>query len=198
MQVDRRFAIALVCSLALHIMLLSALRVGGGNAAAWGSPKKPFLVYLRTDAASPLKAPDAKPQQNAGAPVAPSSDGVFLPGIQAGDHYFLSSEVDTRAQPVRTPVLVYPEGAQQMRVRGHIRMRVYINESGKIDAVDIIESDPPGVFEKAALRAILATKYIPARRNGRAVKNQKLIEIKFDPYETISQPQQETTSPGNF
>ena len=196
---DRRFAIALVCSLALHIMLLSALRVGGGNAAPWGSPKKPFLVYLRTDAASPLKTPDAKPdRQGAGAPAASSSDRAFLPGIQTEDHYFLSSEVDTRAQPIRMPVLVYPEGAQQMRIRGHIRMRVYINESGKIDAVDIIESDPPGIFEKAALRAMLATKYIPARRNGRAVKNQKLIEIKFDPYETISQPQQETVSPGNF
>lgn len=178
---DKRFAIALACSLALHVFFLSALRVGG-SLEQRGDLKTPLLVYLPSDAATPTL-------RNADHPIAPSNNPALLPEIATEERrYLLSSEVDVRAMPVNMPVLIYPEKAQQMRIDGLVRMKVYIGANGRIDSVDIVETRPPGVFEEAALKALLATSFTPATKNGRNVKSQKLIEIKFDPYEAISQP----------
>lgn len=131
----------------------------------------------------------AASQRNADHPIAPSNNPALLPEIAVEEkRYLLSSEVDVRAMPVNMPVLVYPEKAQLMRIDGLVKLKIFIGASGRIDAVDIVETRPPGVFEEAALNALLATSFTPARKNGRDVKSQKLIEIKFDPYETISQP----------
>lgn len=131
----------------------------------------------------------AASQRNADYPIAPSNNPALLPKIAVEEkRYLLSSEVDVRAMPVNMPVLVYPEKAQQMRIDGLVKLKVFIGANGRIDAVDIVDTRPPGVFEEAALNALLATSFTPARKNGRDVKSQKLIEIKFDPYETISQP----------
>lgn len=167
-------------------MFLSALRVGD-SLEQRGGLKSPLLVYLRTDAATQDVA--APHQQDADHPIAPSRNLALLPEIAVEEkRYLLSSEVDVRAMPVNMPVLIYPEKAQQMRIDGLVMLKVYISASGRIDSVDIVETRPPGVFEEAALKALLATSFTPARKNGRDVKSQKLIEIKFDPYETISQP----------
>lgn len=172
---NKRLAVALACSLALHALLLAMLRPGGG-AAQQGGYGEPLRVYLRADAASPRPpVTDVGVRRDA-----PQPEGA------AEGRYLLPGEVDVRAQPVRMPVLVYPEKAQRMRIGGLVRLRVYIGKSGKIDAVDVVAADPPGVFEEAALQALLSTSFTPARKNGRAVDSQKLIEINFDPYEISS------------
>lgn len=131
----------------------------------------------------------AASQRSADHPTTPPNNPALLPEIAVEEkRYLLSSEVDVRAMPVNMPVLVYPEKAQQMRIDGLVKLKVFISASGRIDSVDIVETRPPGVFEEAALEALFATSFTPARKNGRDVKSQKLIEIKFDPYETISQP----------
>lgn len=188
MQGDKRFAVALACSLVLHALLIVSLQVGGGPVQLAGRNNTPLLVYLRPDATPPPKAHDADPGQQNTNLRAPSHEQALLPEITADERYLLSSEIDVRAQPVRMPVLIYPEHAQQMKIDGLVRLRVYIGKSGKIDAVDIVAANPPGVFEDAALKALLSTSFTPAQKNGRPVKSQKLIEIKFDPYDTLNQP----------
>lgn len=98
--------------------------------------------------------------------------------------YYFSSEVDVRAEPLQMQPLIYPGQAYQMRLYGKVKLRVYINEQGTVDSADVVEATPPGVFEVAALQALLSSNFSPAEKNGRKVKNQKLIEINFDPYET--------------
>lgn len=116
-----------------------------------------------------------------------SQPQAIVPSVpQELSPYYLSREVDIRAEPLKMQALVYPEQAFQLRQYGVVKLRVFINEDGGIDAVDVIESSPPGVFESAALNAMLSSKFVPAEKDGRKVKNQKLIEIKFDPYENIA------------
>lgn len=100
--------------------------------------------------------------------------------------YYLSSEVDVRAAPLKMQALIYPAEAFQLRLYGVVKLRVFINENGGIDAVNVIEANPPGVFDSAAVAAMVTSKFSPAEKNGHSVKNQKLIEIKFDPYENIA------------
>ena len=104
------------------------------------------------------------------------------------DIYYASGEVDKRAEPMNEVDLVYPLGAYQQRIRGTVRLDIFVNEQGGIDKVAVIDSKPPGVFEEAALQAVAALKFSPAIKNGVPVKNRKAIEVTFDPYEKISTP----------
>lgn len=97
------------------------------------------------------------------------------------DRYFSSSEVDRKAEALEVAPLIYPEEAYLRRLHGKLTLRLYINETGAIDSIDILASDPPGMFDQAALDAVLATRFRPALLLGRPVKNIKTIEIELDP-----------------
>ncbi len=98
--------------------------------------------------------------------------------------YFRSSEVDEPAVPVERGPLVFPENAYVWKLAGSVRARVFINEEGGVDSVQIMEARPHrGIFEEAALEALRQVRYRPAGIGGRPVKSQKVIEVKFDPYE---------------
>lgn len=180
---DRRLATALACSLALHALLVALLPIGVGSTQE-SHGKGRLSVYLQP--AAPLAASAAASRHDSPPPLPPAS--IDPAAGSAGKAYLLPGEIDERAYPIRLAALIYPEQAYQMRTRGIVKLRIYINESGKIDAVDVISANPPGVFEEAALQALLATPFMPAKKNGRTVKSQKLIEIKFDPYEAANQP----------
>lgn len=182
-----RFAFALLCSALLHVGLLE-LKIGKPD----GGAKPPVVLDVRfdkflapsvvevTELQTPLPAIHLKQK-----PVIPPAGAVPETLIEKSRYYF-SSEVDVRAEPLQMQALIYPEQAYQMRLYGKVKLRVYVNEEGNIDSVDVVEATPPGIFETAALKALLSGKFSPAEKDGRKVKNQKLIEINFDPYENIS------------
>jgi protein TonB len=100
----------------------------------------------------------------------------------APKRYFKSSEVDERATPVEMAALVYPEVAYMNRLRGTVRMRIFISGEGRVDRAEVVEATPKGHFEQAAIDAVQRTRFRPARKDGRPVPSQKLIEVEFDPY----------------
>lgn len=110
------------------------------------------------------------------------------PARPPSERYYRNSEVEVRARPVDPPPLVIPARAYIERIRGHVRLRVFINERGLIDAIEVTAAEPPGVFEEAAIRALAATRHSPAMRRGRPVKTVKEVDIAFDPYESAAHP----------
>jgi protein TonB len=98
--------------------------------------------------------------------------------------YYRSREVHVQAVPVSSAPLVYPELAYVSKLRGTVRARVFISEEGVVESVQVVEAKPRrGVFEAAALEALRQVRYQPAEIAGVRVKSQKLIEVKFNPYE---------------
>ena len=100
----------------------------------------------------------------------------------APKRYLKSSEVDERATPLEMAALVYPEVAYMNRLRGTVRMRIFISSDGRVERTEVVEATPRGHFEKAAVEAVERTRFRPARKDGRPVPSQKLIEVEFDPY----------------
>lgn len=98
-------------------------------------------------------------------------------------HYFVASELDKKAEPIEIPLLVYPDVALLQRIKGKVILRIYINHAGMIDDADILAAEPPNIFERAALDAVLPMRFRPALRSGRPVKSVKVIEVRFDPRE---------------
>ena len=95
--------------------------------------------------------------------------------------YYKSSELDERPVPVDLPALLYPESAYESRLRGIVRMRVFISQDGRVERAEVLEASS-GQFEHAATEAVQQTRFRPGRKDGRAVPSQKLIEVAFDPY----------------
>ena len=99
--------------------------------------------------------------------------------------YYRDAEVDRPAQPVSQVPLIYPENAYLSRLAGAVRARVYIDDKGSVVSIDVVDAKPiAGVFEDAAVQALSQLRYRPALVAGRPVMSQKLVEVKFDPYET--------------
>jgi len=116
------------------------------------------------------------------APAAPA------PVTSAPDPYLTSREVDAPAVAHGRVPLIYPENPFLWKLRGTVRLRVFINELGTVDRAQVVYARPPGEFEAAALEAVGRLAYDPAIKNGRPVKSQKLIEVTFDPHADLPPP----------
>jgi len=167
----RNLALALGLSAGMHGVVVTGIDLAplGGEAA-----RDRFALNVSIEAPKPkLAPPPAEPKlvQRAERPAAKSSN-PYLP----------AAEVDTPAVPRERPRLVYPEDAYIARLRGTVRLRVFISEQGRVDDAHVVFARPEGEFEEAALDAVKKLVYDPATRAGRPVKSQKLIEVTFDPY----------------
>ena len=160
-----RFGAPLAASLALHLVVLSVATGGVSDPVATRIPAS-LLVQLQTPAPPPPSA------QSVPAPLARASP----------QRYLRSSEVDERAVPLEMAPLLYPKTAYINRIRGMVRVRVYISAAGRVDKAEVVEAAPKGHFEEAAIDAVQRTTFTAARKAGRAVPSQKLVEVEFDPY----------------
>lgn len=72
---------------------------------------------------------------------------------------------DKRAKPVKKPPAVYPKDALSQGIEGRVRVRLLVSGAGKVLETNVIESEPPGVFDYSALKA--AKSYVfPPDENG--------------------------------
>lgn len=199
---DCRLACGLALSLLAHLLLIAGVR----PMTAVYAPPAPLQVEIRNTATEP-GAPLAVPAS----PDAVADAGPAFPAVEISkpqptrpepgavpelrpdprlplERYFTALEVDVRAEPLNDPPLVYPQRAYQARTRGTVTLRILVNERGGVDEVSVVESAPRGVFEEAALDAARSLQFSPAMRFGRTVKSQKIVEVAFDPYESIHIP----------
>ncbi|MGH8631422.1 MAG: energy transducer TonB [Burkholderiales bacterium] len=184
----RRLSAALGVSAALHVALLASL--GHGPAPDRGQPPKlgALTVTIERTVAN-LPSPNAlraslpadairnwqKPQVPEAAVRAP------LPPVA---YHFSSSEVDVPAEAINDVLLRYPPEAYRQQVAGEVKLRVYIDETGFVHKVQLLEAEPSGVFETAAVDAAQQLRYSAALKAGEPVKSIKTIRIVFDPSTT--------------
>jgi len=74
----------------------------------------------------------------------------------------------------------YPSTAAN--VGGHVALRFTIGANGHTQNPEIIQSDPPGLFDQAALAAVSRWLYYPRTLNGRAVSQpNNAVNLTFQP-----------------
>ena len=73
----------------------------------------------------------------------------------------------------------YPMRASEDNVEGFVTLRFHVNETGSVEDPEVIRSEPPGVFDKAALRAVMRWKFQPLIRNGKPVRVYGVNTIAF-------------------
>jgi len=106
----------------------------------------------------------------------------------AKEKYFSVREVDVPPRPLNEVDLVYPRRAYELRMRGKLLLQLSISDAGVVDEIAVLEANPPGVFEDAAVAAASALRFSPAEKYGQRVGTRLTIEVTFDPYEKINTP----------
>lgn len=114
------------------------------------------------------------------APSPPQSQGS-QPLVRKPARYFTREEVDQPAEPLFKPPLLYPERAYLSGLSGKVQARVFINDRGGVDAVEIIDVSPPHQpFADSAMEVISRTVYAPARIGPLRVNSQRTVEVVFN------------------
>ena len=117
-------------------------------------------------AASPLAAPKATPE----AAITSSVDLTF----------YSAREVDVHPLALNRIVPDYPADADRQRLSGKVRLQLKLEADGRVMDIEIVEADPPGVFNESAVKAFRDARFTPAQKGGRPVRALVLIEVVYD------------------
>jgi protein TonB len=90
-----------------------------------------------------------------------------------------SSDADiiplVRVQPT------YPHRAAEKRIEGWVQVEFTISSTGSVKNPRVLDAKPPGIFDRAALRAIKKWKYKPKIENGVAVERYHVkVQLTFE------------------
>ena len=78
--------------------------------------------------------------------------------------------------------LRYPPKARRYKYVGQVIVKYGIDQSGKVTDPYVVASEPPGVFERAALQHIKSYKYQPPLLNGSPTHiDEMAVKLVFDP-----------------
>ena len=91
-------------------------------------------------------------------------------------YYHPASELTERPLPLAAIQPSFPDGAPPT---GRLKIQLYIDEQGSVDAVDITEAEPAGEFEQATVQAFKEARFRPGYKNGTAVRSQLALEVRF-------------------
>lgn len=189
----RRFAFALAASLALHATAIFGVRAGRGDASGITGVHATTLnarLILPDDAsdrpqsvAATAEAPVGEPARasagsgsgNDGKPPRPAASGALPLDIARAGYYYLASRLQVAPTAKGDIVFEYPEDSQLRD--GIVQVRVLINAQGTVDDAIVEVADPPGVFDAAAVKALLRAKFSPGSLHGIAVASQLIVEV---------------------
>ncbi len=78
--------------------------------------------------------------------------------------------------------LRYPPKARRYKYIGQVIVKFGVDQSGKVTDPYVVASEPPGVFERAALQHIKSYKYQPPLLGGAPTHvDEVAIKLVFDP-----------------
>lgn len=74
----------------------------------------------------------------------------------------------------------YPREAARARINGWVQLEVLVNADGTVRSAKVVEAQPKGLFEAAAVAAVLRWKFKPKVVNGAPVAQRGLQRIEFN------------------
>lgn len=74
----------------------------------------------------------------------------------------------------------YPRQAIRLGIEGTAYVRFVIDEKGNVESAEVVEGRELGYgLDEEAIRVIKMTKWSPGKQRGRAVKQRKILPVKF-------------------
>jgi len=108
-------------------------------------------------------------------------DVSMIEGERVGvDFVYDASQVDQVPMPLVPINPVYPYQAQRFSIIGHVRVGYVVDETGRASGIEVIESEPEGIFDESVRRALLRSRFRPGMVKGRPVPTKVVQTIRFD------------------
>ena len=95
--------------------------------------------------------------------------------------YFPASELDKKPYPMRRVDLDFPPVKDGIEYYGKLRIDVYINSTGGVDRVEVVDAKVPARLRDIAVNAFSQTRWEPGRKWGMRVKSLDVVEVEFEP-----------------
>ena len=110
--------------------------------------------------------------------------GLLKQDFEVSDSLFVSAfklnEVDQPPRVLRALPPRYPFEAKQKGISGKVKLRFVVDSNGRAQEPQVVSAEPEGVFEEAALEAVIKYKFKPAMKGGEAVDCIVILPISFD------------------
>lgn len=182
-----RYAGAFVLAVIVTIFLLWSMQalITGGQNALTEAPRGNVLDFIRLKKEQDLVTKERKPEKPA-KPKAPPppmqapqmqqanpNEGVvsssFAADIQSDTG--LSGGLNLEAGdgdylPIVKVAPVYPRRAQARGIQGYVIVEFMVTKNGSVSNVEVVEAEPEGIFDQAAINAALKFKYKPRVVDG--------------------------------
>ena len=99
----------------------------------------------------------------------------------SGDKGYVGEEgTEIEVTRVSAPPPEYPRRAVRLGVEGTVRLEFDVDTDGSVLDPYVVESNPQGVFDRAAIKAVRKFLYEPPTYNGTSVKvNNVQIDLTF-------------------
>jgi protein TonB len=136
-------------------------------------PKTPPPPKMKIDTPPPDAPPTPFQMPKLNLPTT-ISGGPFLGSYVGGDMSGYSDLIPMmRIQPQ------YPRNAARDRIEGWVEFKITINPDGTVKSATPIKAQPRGVFESAAMQAILKWKFKPKVVDGKGVEATGIQKLEF-------------------
>ncbi len=145
------------------------------------TPPDPIAIELPSPTAPRFETP---PLDLGWAPSLPSLHGDFelvfsTDAWQTEVPVFSLAEVDTPPRPLVQPPPLYPPAARRNGLEGRVELEFVVTESGHVENVIVIDSQPGTIFVAAARTAVERWRFEPASRRGEAVDVRVQVPLEF-------------------
>ena len=107
----------------------------------------------------------------------PKADLPFPVDLQ----WYEARDLDSYPRAMTSLDPPYPAGADTLR--GEVTLLVSIDETGAVRDASIIDAEPAGHFETAALASIRQARFTAGERDGHAVRSRIVVKLRFEPRE---------------
>ena len=143
--------------------------------AASAAQATPSIPARRTDAASiapaaPASAAATLQSQRADATPAATTERTSPPAAPVATHAMpdkvASVAAITAPQPISKVAPDYPPQARSRKVEGFVELEFRVTANGSTEDIRVVRSEPEGLFDRNAVRALMRWKFKPAERNG--------------------------------
>lgn len=133
----------------------------------------PSPTVVLVQAAVQQPEPDPAPVSRPNPPPSPPQ-----PTSQAEASVQKANQVDHPPRESRqNPAPPYPARKLQQGVEGTVKLRLVIDESGRVEDVEVLSGDED--FRRAVMSVVWKWRFTPARHRGRPVKVWALKEVSF-------------------
>jgi protein TonB len=140
-------------------------------------PEPPTLPQIPTPTASANDIAAPAPVMMSMPPMTP--DMSLASNAMMGDLLVGIGKGDTEVMPLMRQPAIYPQRAKARKIEGFVTARLSISADGSVTDVEVVSAEPPGIFEREAVRAMYRYRFDPKVVNGQAVGQTAMQTVEF-------------------